>query len=234
MELSIVIPCYKEASDIEKNINRIKEYLKENKIDAEIIAVSDGSPDNTFDIIKNIPDIKGIGYEKNKGKGGATRFGLEHAEGDYIIFMDADLSTDLSAIIPCLNLLKEGNDFVAGSRYDKESNIKIKQPFKRRFISKCSRIIISSMFHFKLKDTQCGFKGMNKDTAKLLIEKSKMDGFSFDVEYLYIVKLNKRKYISLPVIWSDDRTSTVSPLRSSIRFFKDLFKIKKHKKEYLA
>ena len=82
MELSIVIPCYKEAKDIEKNINRIKEYLKENKIDAEIIAVSDGSPDNTFDIIKNIPDIKGIGYEKNKGKGGATRFGIEHAEGD--------------------------------------------------------------------------------------------------------------------------------------------------------
>ena len=74
---------------------------------------------------------------------------------------------------------------------------------------------------------------MNKDLVSLLIEKSKMDGFSFDVEYLYISKLNNKTYKSLPVKWSDDRTSTLSPFKSSVKFFKDLFKIKRNKMSYL-
>ena len=107
--------------------------------------------------------------------------------------MDIDLSTDLSAVPTAIKEL-DNCPFVIGSRYDKGSNIAIKQPLKRRFISKCSRIIIKSMFHFKLKETQCGFKAMSKDIAKLFVEKSIIDRFAFDVEYLYIAKLNNIPY----------------------------------------
>ncbi len=238
-KVSIVVPCYNEAQDIAKKSEVVKDYLKNNKdYHFDVVLVNDGSKDNTEEVIKSIEGVHAVSYHPNGGKGHAVREGLRYSvdtlDSDYILFMDADLSTDLSAVEKCLSLLEEGNDFVLGSRHDKESDIRIKQPFKRRFISKCSRIIIKSMFHFKkIKDTQCGFKGMKKEVAKILVDKSKMDGFSFDVEYLYIVKLRQFSYISFPVIWSDDRGSTVSPLRSSVRFFKDLFKIKRNKKHYL-
>ncbi len=238
-KVGIIIPCYMESQDIKRHVEALKDYLK--KIDNyhfDIVLVNDGSKDETEDVINAIPGVKTISYYPNKGKGNAVREGikflLESLDDDYYIFMDADMSTDIEAVDSCLSSLEEGNDLVLASRYDKESQILIKQPFKRRFISKCSRIIIGMMFHFKVKDTQCGFKGMNKDLAKLLIEKSKMDGFSFDVEYLYISKLYNKNYKSLPVKWSDDRTSTLSPFKSSIKFFKDLFKIKRNKKHYLS
>lgn len=238
-KVSIVVPCYNEEQDIKAKAEKVIEYLKGNHdYHFEVVLVNDGSKDNTEQRIKEVVGAKAVSYSPNGGKGKAVREGLRYSldnlDSDYILFMDADLSTDLSAIEECLKLLEEGNDFVLGSRHDKDSDIRIKQPFKRRFISKCSRMIIKSMFHFKkIKDTQCGFKGMSKEVARILVDESKMNGFSFDVEYLYIVKLRKKTYKSFPVIWSDDRGSTVSPLRSSVKFFKDLFKIKRNKKQYL-
>lgn len=236
--VSIVLPSYNEANCLPFSLNKIIEFIKQlpNYV-FEIVVVNDGSKDNTETIIKtDFPDIKLVSYTPNRGKGGAVKEGLSYSasnlNADYIIFMDVDLSTDLKAIPESLSLLEEGQNFVVGSRYDKESNILIKQPLRRRFISKMSRIIISTMFRFKLKDTQCGFKAMTKDVAKLLVEKSKMNAFSFDVEHLYIAKLNGITFKSLPVVWSDDRESKVSPIKSSIRFFKDLFKIKRNKKWY--
>ena len=237
-KVGIIIPCYNESKDIKVKAEIVKEIvllIKEYHFD--IIVVNDGSKDDTEEVIKTIKDINVVSYTPNAGKGHAIKEGLKEAmdkfNDDYYIFMDADLSTDLSAIKPCLEIFEEGYDFALGSRYDKDSNIAIKQPLKRRFISKCSRIIISMMFHFKLKDTQCGFKGMNKKLAEVLVNKSLMDRFSFDVEYIYIAKLNGFTYKSFGVLWRDDRGSTVSPIKSSVRFFKDLFKIKKNKKKYL-
>ena len=233
MQLSIIVPCYKEEQDIAKNMEKVHNFLLENKIDAEIICVSDGSPDKTYDIIKAIPYVKGIGYEVNRGKGGAVKFGIEHAQGEYIVFMDADLSTDLEALNDLQQFMGQF-DLIIGSRHAKGSVIKIRQPFKRRFIGRMCRMIVNAKFKFQLKDTQCGFKAIKLEKAKEIIKRQQINGFAFDVEYLYIAKLLGMSMIELPVTWCDDRTSTVSPLKSSIRFFKDLKIIKKHKKDYLA
>jgi dolichyl-phosphate beta-glucosyltransferase len=88
------------------------------------------------------------------------------------------------------------------------------------------------MFHLKLKDTQCGFKAFNRKAAEILVNKSKIDRFAFDVEYLYIAKLNKLKYSSIPVVWRDEAGSSVKVANASVIFLKDLFVIKKNKKHY--
>ena len=98
MKLSIVIPCYNESKDIASNIEKVKNYLLEKKIEHELIIVNDGSKDNTKEVIESIPNITALSYEKNRGKGGAVKYGIEHANGDVVLFMDADLSTDLEAI----------------------------------------------------------------------------------------------------------------------------------------
>ena len=232
MKLSIVIPCYNESKDIAKNVEIVKEYLKANKISHELILVNDGSKDNTKEVIEAIKGVKALSYEPNRGKGGAVKYGIEHATGDYVLFMDADLSTNLEAIKRMLELAPN-YDVVIGSRHAKDSVIKKKQPALRVFIGWGCRRLVNLKFHFKFKDTQCGFKAMKTDIAKKIVAKQVVNNFAFDVEYLYIAKLNNLSVYEMGVEWADDRGSTVSPLKSSIKFFKDLSFIKKHKKTYL-
>ena len=142
--------------------------------------------------------------------------------------MDADLSTDLEAIDKFIKLAPN-YDMVIGSRHAKDSVIKKKQPALRVFIGWCCRKLVNMKFHFKYKDTQCGFKAMRTDVAKKIVAKQVVNNFAFDVEYLYIANLNNLSIYEMGVIWSDDRGSTVSPLKSSIKFFKDLSFIKKQK-----
>lgn len=232
MKLSIVIPCYNESKDIKKNTLMVQEYLRNLKIDYELILVNDGSKDKTKEVIESIEGIKALSYDVNRGKGGAVKHGIENATGDYILFMDADLSTNLEAIEKLIPLLPQ-YDVVIGSRHAKDSVIKKKQPALRVFIGWCCRKLVNMKFHFNYKDTQCGFKAMRIDVAKKIVSKQLVDNFAFDVEYLYIAKLNNLSIKEMGVIWSDDRGSTVSPLKSSIKFFKDLSFIKKHRKDYL-
>ena len=232
MKLSIVVPCYNESKDIAKNSEIIKNYLESIKQDYELILVNDGSKDNTKEVIEAIPGVKALSYEPNRGKGGAVKYGIENATGDYVLFMDADLSTNLEAIERFIKLAPD-YDMVIGSRHAKDSVIKKKQPALRVFIGWCCRRLVNMKFHFKFKDTQCGFKAMRTDIAKKIAAKQVVNNFAFDVEYLYIAKLNNLSIYEMGVIWADDRGSTVSPLKSSIKFFKDLSFIKKHKKTYL-
>ena len=236
-KVGIIIPCYNEEKIIKSSILKIKDFFLCNKeFKYFIVSVNDGSTDKTQEILESIKDIHPISYSPNKGKGGAIKEGLKYCfkemKMDYAIFMDADLSTKLNALPICLDYLEQRYKFVITSRHDKDSVIEVRQPLNRRFISKCSRIIIGSMFHFKVKDTQCGFKGFSKDFGLELLRKSRINGFSFDVEFLYIAKLNHYRYVSFPVIWSHEDDSKVSGLKTSFRFFKDLFKIKRNKKYY--
>ena len=231
MKLSIVIPCYNEAKDIASNVEKVKSYLLEKKIDYELLLVNDGSKDNTKEIIESIEGVKALSYEKNRGKGGAVKYGIENATGDYVLFMDADLSTDISAIEKVIELAPN-YDLVIGSRHAKDSVIKKKQPWTRVFIGWCCRVLVKMLFHTKLKDTQCGFKAMNADVAKKIVSKQLVTNFAFDVEYIYIARLNNLSMYELGITWSDDRGSTFSPIKSSLKFFKDIFFIRRHKKSY--
>lgn len=231
MKLSIIIPCYNEAKDIAKNAEIVKQYLQDCQIDYELILVNDGSKDNTKEVIESIPGVRALSYDTNRGKGGAVKYGIEEAKGDYILFMDADLSTALEAI-PRILELAPSYDMVIGSRHAKESIIRKKQPLLRVFIGWCCRKLVNMKFSLNFKDTQCGFKLIKGDVAKKIVSKQVVNNFAFDVEYIYIAKLNNLSIAEMGVIWSDDRGSTVSPIKSSIKFFKDLSFIKKHKKTY--
>ena len=231
MKLSIVIPCYNESKDIVKNVEIVKNYLHEKAIDYELILVNDGSKDNTKEVIESIPDAIALSYDVNRGKGGAVKYGIENATGDYVLFMDADLSTDISAIEQVVELAPS-YDVILGSRHAKGSVIKKKQPALRVFIGWCCRQLVNLKFHTKLKDTQCGFKAMRTDIAKKIVAKQLVNNFAFDVEYIYIIILNNLSMYELGITWSDDRGSTVSPVKSSIKFFKDLHYIKRNRKHY--
>lgn len=228
-DIVIIIPCYKGGRLLSANLPKLFDYInnhKENRF--KVIVINDGSTDNTLEILRNIKGIILLSYAKNKGKGGAVQYGIKHIKPcDAVIIMDADFSTDLKAIDDSINEIKN-NDVVIASRFLKDSYLPVKRSLKRRIVSKCCNIIVNLMFHFHLKDTQCGFKCFKYNVAKLLTDKQTIQGWSFDVEYLYLAKLNGYKIKEIPVTWTESDDSTVKVTKASLNFFKSLFTIKKN------
>lgn len=237
IKLSIIIPCYNEGNKLILNIKKINNYLEKEmpELSYEIIGVNDGSKDNTKQImdenISKLKNTKFISYDINRGKGGAVKEGVLNSVGEWILFMDADLSTDISAIKTVFEYTESYN-VIIGSRRHKDTILIKKQGFKRKFIGNCCIIITNILTGLMLLDTQCGFKAVKKDLAIKIVNKQTINRWAFDVEWLYIAKTNKEKIMEIPVKWENDEDSKVSAFSSSIKFFLDLFKIIRKKKYY--
>lgn len=235
--LSIVIPCYNEGQKLVNNIKKVNEYMDNIGEEYEIIVVNDGSKDNTLDILTEnnhlFKHTKIVTYPINKGKGFAVKTGLLEAVGDYVIFMDADLSTDLSAIKVVLEKIQISPvDIIIGNRRGENSKEENKG-FIRHLMSWGCHVVTVIFTGVNFVDTQCGFKALKNNVAKHLASKQKIERFAFDIEYLYIAKLHNYSVIDIPVIWENDKDSKVRIVRDTIRFFKDVVKIRLNKKYYL-
>mgnify|MGYP002511833552 CR=1 FL=1 len=235
MKLSVIVPCYNEEKTIEKSTEMIVNHLSAMAIDYELLLVNDGSKDNTLNLINSLseafPTVVPVNCEKNGGKGSAVNAGIREAKGDYLLFMDADLSTHLSAVTTFMEEISD-NDMVIGSRRHPDSVIPKPQGPLRQFIGNCCVVITKIITGTEFNDTQCGFKGFTRELGKVLVEKQRIFGWAFDVEYLYIAKLHNKKVKAIPVKWENDEESKVSPLKSSVSFFIELIKIVKNKKYY--
>lgn len=234
--LSIIIPCYNEGEKTIVSILKIKNFLSSFKeLDFEIIVVNDGSNDNTGDILhsycKDDTFCKLISYKHNKGKGFAVKEGISQSSNDIVIFMDADLSTDLSAIHDVYKHI-DSYDVVIGSRKHEQSILSKPQKFPRNLTSRICSKITNFIIPINTSDSQCGFKAFKGDVARTIVKKQTVENFAFDVELLYICYLNGFSIKEIPVIWENDEDSKVKLFDSSILFIKDLIKIKSQKEQY--
>lgn len=144
MKISVIIPMFNEEENVLNTLNCVNDILKEYD-DYEIIAVDDGSYDNTFELASeyasNNPNIVILQHSINRGMGGALRTGFKNARCDIVITIDADLSYDPYYIPKLVNELDEATDIVIGSQYmagGKTEDI----PFLRLFISKMANRIV--------------------------------------------------------------------------------------------
>lgn len=232
IDLSLIIPAFNEEERIAKNLNNAINYLEQQNIKYEIIVVDDGSNDNTVTIIRNFfKDIKIIELGKNLGKGAAVRAGMLEAKGNIKLFSDADFSTPLYEMHKLIQKIKEGADICIGSRAIDRSYVKEHQPFYREYMGKIFNKFVQLLVFRGIPDTQCGFKAFKKDVADKLFSHSKINGFSFDVEILYLAKKYGYKLEQIPVEWYNDARSKVHPVKDSFEMFCELIKIRKlHRK----
>ncbi|MEO0143556.1 MAG: hypothetical protein ABIL49_00575 [candidate division WOR-3 bacterium] len=79
----------------------------------------------------------------------------------------------------------------------------------------------------EIKDTQCGFKGFREDVAEILFKKSKIDGFAFDVEILYLAIKHGYKIVQIPVHWKNDPRSKVNLLKDPLKMLKEITYIRR-------
>jgi dolichyl-phosphate beta-glucosyltransferase len=178
--------------------------------------------------------VRILPFSAAKGKGNAVRKGVEAANGDYVMFMDADFATDLSALKTALPLLSE-RCLVVGSRGNKASKVSQRVSPFRNILSWGSRFLIKAMFGLKgISDTQCGWKIADSKTAKSIAKRQRIPGGAFDVEWLWYCKLNGIPYREIPVLWTDQEGSTIThPVRDAARFFRDIVDVRTHKRLYV-
>ena len=240
MKLSVVFPVRNQTGKLLENLrNKVIPYFDHLGITYEILIAYDGSdePDRSAmeKAAASFPmQVRLLPFEYHLGKGHNVQKGILASNGDYVLFMDADIATELTSLSQILPEIQHYDAFIA-SRYLPQSVIVDKQPWTRRMISAISRFLIRSHFHFKnLSDTQCGYKLFRTAVAKEAAKRQIIDDFAFDCEYLYFYKLNGFSWKEIPVVWKNDLDSSMlHPLKSSFKFYKDMLRIKRNKKKYL-
>ncbi len=233
MMLSVILPAYNECNRLESSVERLDQYLSENFPTFEIIIVEDHSTDGSFEIARRIS-------EKNKnvillhntvrlGRGASLGAAIKKARGEYIVYMDVDMATNLGCLNMLVLSLANGASVSTGSRWMKGS--RVKRPFSRNFASKCYNRLVRLLFGSKVYDHQCGFKGFNRKDILDMVDLVREDHWMWDTELLLLCQRSGLKVFEFPVYWehnggNDLNTSKVNVIKDSLSMGYKLLKLK--------
>ncbi len=229
-KLSVIIPAYNEEKRIAETLKNIDGYLEKQPYDYQIVVVVNNSKDRTFEVVKELESTS-VGKAtamnlKEGGKGNAVKRGiLDTADGDVIMFMDADNATPISEIEKFLPFFDQGYDVVIGSRYTNPDLVKVHQPFYRILLSRMSNMLIQFLAVPGIKDTQLGFKAFTREAAMEIFPLVTVLRWGFDMEVLTIALARGHKIKEVGVSWTEHGGGHV-PLKAYVESLLDLFKIK--------
>ncbi len=212
---SIVIPAYNEEERIGATLERTLAYFSERpECRAEVLVVDDGSTDSTANLVASWQErsrhVRLLSHDENMGKGWAVRTGMLAADGEYVLFMDADGSTDIAEIEKLSQALDGGADIAIGSRDLAGSEIRQHQPVVRETMGKAFSFIARVLAIPEIVDTTCGFKLFRKHVVAPVFSRQRVRGWAYDVEILYLAIKMGFQVAEIPVHWTDSPDSRVN------------------------
>lgn len=234
-KLSVVIPAYNEAQNLEKGVlGKVRTYLEKVSYPYEVIIVDDGSIDETVLLVeKEIKDNRNFVLIKNKhgGKAAAVISGFLLAKGDIALFTDMDQATPISEIEKFFPEFENGVDIVIGSRAGRKG-----APILRKLAATGFAMVRSIFLGLYFIDTQCGFKAFNKKSREAIFQKIKNEwgvvhfkggavNAGFDVELLYLAKKLNFRVEEVGVEWNYVDTERVQVIKDSLAAIYDIFRI---------
>ena len=222
----MVVPAFNEAERLPRTLERIASYLAGRPGGYELLVVDDGSTDATAERAST-GGATVLRNATNRGKGFAVRRGMRAAGGERRLMSDADLSTPIEELGRLAARMDEGYDVVIASRALPESRIEIRQPWHRETMGRVFNLCVRLLALPGLHDTQCGFKLFTAGAAEAAFTAALLDGFSFDVEALYVARKRGYRIAEIPVVWRNDAASRVG-LGGGSRAFPDLLRIRWH------
>lgn len=248
IHLSVVVPAYEEEVRLPPMLDECMAYLKtrEPSLKYEVIVVSDGSKDNTAKVGREYVKKHGadvlrvLELEKNRGKGGAVRIGVQSTRGAVILFADADGATKFPDLEKLESSLKEivKVDYetapdaaasclgiVCGSRAHLEEQAISSRSYLRTLLMHGFHFLVWFFTVRGIRDTQCGFKLLTRETARVCFGNLHVERWAFDVELLFIAQKLKIPVSEVAVNWTEIEGSKLVPVWSWLQMGKDLFLI---------
>ena len=227
---SIVIPAYNESARLRSTIEKILAHMQADRWDAEILVVNDGSSDDTAAIVRSFSAhnraVRLIQNPGNRGKGYSVRNGMLHANGEIILFSDADLSSPIEEADKLFSAIAAGADVAMGSRWLRAELQTQRQPLYRQFYGRIFNLALRLVLGLHYRDTQCGFKAFTRRAAHMIFPLQHIERWGFDPEVLYLAQKFGLKVDEVPVKWAHRDGTRLNPLRDGIRMFGEMLKIR--------
>ncbi len=200
VELSIVLPCLNEERTVGTCVAKAINFLKENRINGEVVIADNGSTDRSTEIASAHGAV--VVHVEKKGYGNALHGGIEASQGKYIIMADADDSYDLVNLMPFVQKLREGYDLVMGNRF-KGGIRKGAMPWHHKYIGNPILSFIGKLF-FKTpaNDFHCGLRGFTKEAANKM--NLQTTGMEFASEIVIKSSILGMKVCEVPTVLSPD------------------------------
>lgn len=228
--VSIVIPAYNESARLGATLERVLAFISRQPWEAEVVVVNDGSQDGTAEVVRGYaqrsPDVRLLENPGNRGKGYSVRNGVLHANGGFILFTDADLSSPIEEAPKLLDALGRGADIAIGSRWVRSELQTRRQSVARQVLGRVFNGLLRVLLRLDFKDTQCGFKAFRRDAARALFPLQQIEGWGFDPEVLFLANRMGFKVEEVPVVWAHDDRTRISPLADGSRMVADMLRIR--------
>jgi putative flippase GtrA len=218
-QVDVVIPVHNEEADLEASVRRLHHYLShELPFRFRIIVADNASTDRTWVIARRLAhELPGVGavHLEEKGRGRALRQVWSASDAPVLAYMDVDLSTDLTAILPLVAPLVSGHsDMAIGTRLAHGS--RVVRGAKREVISRCYNLLLRATLGAGFSDAQCGFKAIRADRARALLPHVQDTGWFFDTELLFLAERAGMRIHEVPVDWVDDPDSRVDLVATAL------------------
>lgn len=185
----MIVPAYLQEKIIVRNLTKIKGVLDKLRYPTELICVVDGNADKTLEkalkFAKRHDNVKAIGYETNKGKGYAVRFGIGQSSGDIVGFIDSGMDLNPNGLSILLEHFEWYDaDIIVGSKRHPVS--KVYYPWQRKILSMGYQLLVFLLFGLKVRDTQVGMKFFKREVLEKVLPRLLVKRFAFDVEMLAV------------------------------------------------
>ncbi len=227
--LTIVIPAYNEERRLPPTLEKIRAWIAQKGIAAEVLVVDDGSTDGTARVVEDhkssFASIRVLSNGRNFGKGYSVRHGMREARGRMGLFTDADLSAPIEEADKLLAAL-ESADVAFGSRALDRRLIFVHQSRLRELAGILFNKMVQLVLWIPFVDTQCGFKAFRMERARILFEQQRIERFGFDPELLYLARRHGLRAVEIPVRWAHHPETKVHVYRDSFLMLVDLLAVR--------
>lgn len=232
MHLTVVVPAFNEVGRIGASVARILAFMATQPFTSELIIVLDGGAPGAAEEIAPVAagraDVTVLDNVVNRGKGYSVRRGMQASQGEYVLFVDADLSLPIEDAGRFLAALEGGADVAIGSRAVAGASERGEQQRLRQSMSRVFNALVRAVAVRGMRDTQCGFKAFRGTVARGLFAVQRIDGFGFDVEVLRIAQRRGHRIVEVPVACEYHPSSSVRQVRHAATMLVDLARIVWH------